>query len=913
MTETNNCENCGGLIGALETHHVWEQHVVCQTCWSRLSATPAAATSLPHQDPLANKHIKRHVGAIIAIAAFVFLALAGIAIALIIVYGHSSSMLAKQLSLAPKPALKAHPAVALVLPVKQPAAPRRAGVAANLKPPVPHSGTPPTALKAVAAPLASTQPATSTFTLPRPLSLTAANPTVDTSRAMSRKVVTAISRGVDFLLSREKGKNYWNGGLDWAGASERGGETALVLEALIDVDQSLHPPQLYSFSPRMKQALNYLASLKAKATYAASFQAQALTLLPNVGRKKYMTALQRDRRYLFRGMIPGGDFSYTWRRQQGFTWDNSNTQYGVLGLWACAHAGLNVLSTQWRLLASHWRNTQHIDGSWGYTNDHMHPQSFTPAGVASLFIADEFINATDLNIHPHPDNNIVRGLRWINTHFDPATVNQYVMYGYERVGLAGGMKYFAGHNWYRDFVRTLLNMQNPYGSWPANFTTPQDGNRVIGTAYSLLILDRGLNPVFMNKLQYSPHFYGQWNARQRDAANITSYLSHEMETPLNWQVVTTTSPVSQWLDSPILLITGHKDPHFSAAVLNKLKQYIDAGGMVLCSCDANSKRFRRAMIKAGQACVSDTFTFHPVAATSPLMTMQPWFHIKAPLLALSNGVRYLWIVSPSDMAGVWQSRLHNHKQYWELPLNFYLYATGKGYLANRLESLTVPPPNEAPVRKLTIGLLTFQGNWNPEPGAWPRLVAMLAAYDRTDATLQSVAISKLNMTSANKVPLIHLTGVGAISFSSADITALRAYLNAGGMLFADSAGGKTAFTASCSLLIQSLYPGSTLRAVPAKSTLFTGMMPGGINATKVKYRTFGTNIGHPRTSPQLFGIRRNHRWVVVFSSKDITSGLLGTNTWAIRGYAPESAQALACNVVMYSVAHRPNAPPDISK
>ena len=62
MTETNNCENCGGLIGALETHHVWEQHVVCQTCWSRLSATPAAATSLPHQDPLANKHIKRHVG-----------------------------------------------------------------------------------------------------------------------------------------------------------------------------------------------------------------------------------------------------------------------------------------------------------------------------------------------------------------------------------------------------------------------------------------------------------------------------------------------------------------------------------------------------------------------------------------------------------------------------------------------------------------------------------------------------------------------------------------------------------------------------------------------------------------------------------------------------------------------------------
>ena len=81
-------------------------------------------------------------------------------------------------------------------------------------------------------------------------------------------------------------------------------------------------------------------------------------------------------------------------------------------------------------------------------------------------------------------------------------------------------------------------------------------------------------------------------------------------------------------------------------------------------------------------------------------------------------------------------------------------------------------------------------------------------------------------------------------------------------------------------------------------------MPGGINAGKVTYRTYGTNVGHPRTSPQLFGIRRDHRWLVIFSSKDITSGLLGTNTWAIRGYAPDSAQSLACNILMYAVAQQ---------
>ena len=905
MTETTNCENCGRVIGAFDSPHVWEQHVVCPTCWARLSATPSA-TPLQTEVPLETTSFLRQSRLVLAVAVVIILIVGGIGAAFILGYSHLSSMPEKTASPMPRPAIKAPHAVALVVPVKQPVAPLPARIAVKAKAstafpktsaPLPKRIIPARAI----APLPAIVP-----TRPRPLSLTAANPSVDINRATARKVLRAITRGVNFLLKQENGKHYWNDGLDWVGTPEHGGETALVLEALIDINQSLHPPQLYSFSPRMHKALNYLAALNTQATYAASFQAQALTLLPNVKRKAYMAALNRDRRYLFRAMIHGGSFSYSWQ-QDGFLWDNSNTQYGVLGIWACAHAGLKVLTTQWRLLALHWRHTQHMDGSWGYTSDHTHPQSFTPAGVASLFISDEFINATDLNIHPHPDVNIVRGLRWLNTHFNPTTINQYVMYGYERVGLASGIKYFGKHNWYRDYVSTLLATQKSNGSWSSNFPAPQQGNHIIGTAYSLLVLDRGLNPVFINKLQYSSHFYGQWNARQRDAANITSYLSHEMETPLNWQVVTTTSPVSQWLDSPILLITGHKNPHFTAPVLSKLRQYIQAGGMVVCSCDGDSKRFRRAMIQAGESCVRNSFKFRPVPATSPLMTMQPWFHIASPLLAISNGVRHLWIISPSDMAGVWQSRLHNHKQYWELPLNFYLYATGKGYLANRLQSLSVPRPDEPAVRKLSVGLLSFHGNWNPEPGAWPRLAAMLAAYDRTDVSLQSIAPAQLNAARAGILPLVHLTGVGGIAFSTADIAALRVYLNAGGMLFADSSGGKTAFTHSCALLIQSLYPGSKLEDIPAHSPLITGTIPGGVNASKVTYRQYGADANHPRTTPQLFGIRLNHRWAVVFSSKDITSGLLGTNTWAIRGYSPRSAQSLACNILMYAIAHRVNA------
>jgi hypothetical protein len=841
----------------------------------------------------------------IAVATLViFLIFAGGAAEFLVYYAGITASRGKKITQVLNPPRPNRLAIHQVNPAPKPA---RLAIPAVMPPAAKtHSATatrPTTVLSPASRPGGATPPLpapAATFALPRPISLLAADPSANADLITSHKVKVAIIQGVHFLLRREDPKRFWDRQSSWAQSNEHGGQTALVMEALIDINESLHLPELYSFSPRMKSALNYLAALQTKATYATSFQAQALALLPNVGRKKYMAALNRDRRYLFRAMIPAGDFTYTWRRYRGFSWDNSNTQYGVLGLWACAHAGLEVLTSQWRLLASHWRNTQHIDGSWGYTQDHRNPQSFTPAGVASLFICDEFTNAADLNIHPHPDPNIVRGLHWLDANFDPTEKNQYVMYGYERVGLAGGIKYFGTQNWYRDFVRTLLATQHANGSWRAHFIAPRNGGRIIGTAYSLLTLDRGLNPVFINKLQYSPHFYGQWNARPRDAANITSYLSHEMETPLNWQVISATAPVNQWLDSPLLLITGHKNPHFSTTVLKKLRDYVNAGGMVFCSCDGHSRRFERAMIQAGQACVGGKAQFQPVGANSALLTMQPWFHINTPLLALSNGVRYLWIISPEDMAGVWQSRLHTHKQPWEMPLNFYLYATGKGFLANRLHSLTVPPPQQSPRRSIAIGLLKFSGNWNPEPGAWPRLAALLATYDRSGLTLSTVSARDLNGRIAKSMPLIHLTGVGAISFSAADLARLRSYLHAGGMLFADSAGGKTAFTDSCNLLVQSLYPNAKLRHIPITSRIITGRMPGGINASTVRYRRFGGELDNSHKTAQLFGIRRHHRWVIVLSSQDITSGLLGTHTWGVRGYSPTSAQALASNVIMYA-------------
>src|SRR6266446_5885514 len=47
-------------------------------------------------------------------------------------------------------------------------------------------------------------------------------------------------------------------------------------------------------------------------------------------------------------------------------WDNSNSQFAVLGLHSAAHAGVKLPKEVWERVEMHCRETQNADGSWGY-------------------------------------------------------------------------------------------------------------------------------------------------------------------------------------------------------------------------------------------------------------------------------------------------------------------------------------------------------------------------------------------------------------------------------------------------------------------------------------------------------------------------------------------------------------------
>ena len=720
----------------------------------------------------------------------------------------------------------------------------------------------------------------------------------------SKKVVEAIRKGVHYLLSRNQPGTHWeqgvvNGGLNGKMIPQYLGETALVTEALLTVQQSLHQPDLNIFKEPMKSAIRFLVDHRNSTTYGASFQAAVMGLLPKKAR--YRKVLDWDANYLLRSLNRDGSYGYMiyptlvrGQRNDAVGGDNSNTQYGILGMWTAADYGLSVPEKYWKVAANYWRRTQRPNGTWWYEPNRLEPLQMTPAGVASLLICDEYLARRNAD-RRFRDPSVELGLEWINTHFQSQLSELYTMYCYERVGLASGLQRFGGHNWYEDFARTLLQKQQVNGSWVTTFWPNQ--HYCLGTAYALLILDRGLNPVLCNKLQYSKPYFGDWNARQRDVANMVEWISKETEASLNWQVANINAPVSDWLNSPILYISGYKDPKFTQQQIRKLRRYVNAGGLVLCSCNNNSLAFQRAMIKYGREVVNKKYEFQRLTNKNVLFNMQPWFHVVMNVLALSNGSRYLWLVCPSDLGAVWQRQALSQTSFWEFPLNLYLYATGKGSLADRLHSTAVPVADKPPQRTIKIGQLKYPGNWNPEPGAWPRLARLLATDAGTGAKLSTVDIAAAGVAD---MPILHLTGTNGLNLSDKDVAALRQYVQKGGLLFADGTGGNAEFANAFTKLMMKAFPNQPLQKIPADAPFITGKVPGGVDASKVSYRKFYLTIKGRKSKPELLGIKIGKRWGVIFSQTDITSGLLGTNTWGILGYSPKSSVALARNIVEYA-------------
>jgi hypothetical protein len=832
--------------------------------------------------------------------------------------------------------------------------------------------------------------------------------------ATPQQVDKAIRKGVEWLYAQQNDKMNWetatSPGPDARKlqskpeAGQWGGTSALATYALLDAGEDHR-------EPRVRDALDWLNKAPMIGTYAVALRAQCWQYLPQSPAVK--TAAQRDCGMLLSGMKSKGDargmWSYLVSDGNSPRYDHSTSQIALLGVWAANQAGREVPAAFWKESESAWRSHQSEDGGWAYIHKGKDEQgkskmTMTLAGVATLFLAQDFVHVNDGifckgNVL---DADLVAGTKWIRDHVKDGVGGGYMLYAMERVGLASGYKYFGDYDWYARGADQLVRGQKADGSW-GNGSLPE-------TAFAIIFLSRGRSPVILNKFEYelegvaptpaavtkgnapkpadkpteadasakpnpsaTPTYAANWAQRPRDVALFTRWMGGVTERKFNWQIVSSRNGVDDFHDAPVLFMAGNQKLTLPKETIDKLRQYVEEGGLLFGHADCGSKEFTDSFVALGRQ-LFPAYEFRELPADHPIYTRQQFLrkNWKNPpsVLGLSNGTRELMITLPgADLARNWQQGTYDGKEETFQVMNgIVLYAVDRQNLKFRGGTHAVRVAASAPAadRTIRVARLEYPGNWNPEPAGWRRLSAILRNQKRGQLAIEPVKLGEGKLDAATH-PVAHLTGTAETTLTKEQIGELRRYVIKGGVILCDAAGGSGDFASSAEAALGEIVTGSKFVPIPStdpvlrlpagttaaeapmiastksapsdaaarpttsparSGSLFGDMTPTTQPASTqaatrpagstlagdfpVEYRSFARARG--RTDAlRLKGIPFRGKWAVIYSAEDLSTGLVGQQVDGILGYAPVTATEIVRRIVLNVVPPPPAAPKPTAK
>jgi len=357
---------------------------------------------------------------------------------------------------------------------------------------------------------------------------------------------------------------------------------------------------------------------------------------------------------------PGGDNTLPPQLEFDFPWDNSNSQYGVFGVWAGAQVGIEVPDAYWEAVEKHWLASELANGQWSYRkNDPQATFSMTCGGVASLLVSRDYLDPAMLKgqIGREPySKGLAAGFAWLdrgrNGVDTPNAATHYMgydLFGIERVGMASGYKYFGSHDWFGELSDIVVHAQFPNGAWGHE---DHGVDAIIDTAYSLLFLSRGHRPILMTKLKFEKY----WDNRPQDVANLAKFATRQLERQINWQVVGIEHTWDEWFDSPVVYIASHQAPKVSDRDFNELQKFVMAGGLIFTHADGSSANFDQWVVNDLATKIAPGRRMTPIPDSDSIYSIFYKTPVHRRLMGVSNGARWLLIHSPNDVALSWQMR-----------------------------------------------------------------------------------------------------------------------------------------------------------------------------------------------------------------------------------------------------------------
>ena len=729
----------------------------------------------------------------------------------------------------------------------------------------------------------------------------------------------AIKKGVEFLYSQQKDNGTWEvddappppgpvktpGTLENHGTSDYnqyGGRTAVAVYALLEAGES-------PTDPRLKKAIDHLRTTSVVSVYPLSLRCQVWGDLPPTDENKQ--ALRRDAGLILAQKKMTKDKFLVWDYAQmatpRFNYSLNNVQQAAWGLATAAELNYEVPAEVWKQIDKTFDAAQLPDGGFTAIIPGKNPPKSGPSvystatGVSALYLAQDFSRA---DAYAAPKGNVAnpqidKGIDWIakrladNTEETGGNASAHRRwYGIGIVALASGQRKLNDQDWYDLGSTDILKRQSRAGYWGSR--NENIDFRTIDTSWALLFLQRGRVPVVFNKLNYASASVDPnkalWNQRPRDAANLTKWIGRQTERDLRWQTVTLEDSVDALLESPVLYVAGGDALNLKDDAKAKLKTYAEQGGLIFAHADAANAAFAKSVEKLGLELFPgsewrDVPDSHPIFATQAYKRSA--FKGKTPLRALGNGVRELIVLAATgDPAKTWQLKSGRiNADAWQLPADVLSYSVDKSHFFPRGTGWRVADSPLTGHHTFTVGRLKYAGTWDAEPAAWVEFAKYAKARDWAIKTTTFDAGAAIK-----DVDAVYVSGTRAFTFDEATRTAIKTYLDAGGRIFFEAAGGNDAFAASARAELTRWYGADAIKPLPADHALF-GEKP------KVSYRLYRPGGLEAPSGPQLFAVETGGRVVALLSGQDFSAGLVGVQTDGIIGYTPESARALLLRVL----------------
>lgn len=683
------------------------------------------------------------------------------------------------------------------------------------------------------------------------------------------------------------------------------GRQALTNWAMLSAGHSFQDPRLFRRIYR---------SLESDEPFVYS-RAMRLQMLARLSPQRWWPWIRRDAAWMGAAVTEKGGFGAYHAGQRLKGWgDHANGQYGVLGLWAAQQAEQDVPLAIWKAIDAHWRQTQQQTpglrpAGWAlgmFNVDDVEAGSrqanlgevnapMTAGGVSALTLTERYLGADADTTRVERSRELTKGIAWLDQNFtlqnfgsiQSAVDPYFYLWTIQRVGQATGIRRFNGIDWFREGTATLLNRQNrDDGLWNASNQSTQ-----VSTGFAMLFLSEAMRPIAIAKVQYD----GNWNNRPNDLWNFVDYASSTYEVESTWQIFELDQPIDQLMESPILYMSGDAGFDLSDKHIDRLREYIDAGGLLLI----NPDKADAAMAKSVNQLVEKLYPdreLETLEANHPLYGLHSEVRASVQMRAVTNGVRPLVITFVRDIGQGLQSNDVGRSESFVALSNLYLYTVGMNPRRQRLVSNYLPKTTGGtPPSEIEVARIKHSGDFDPEPGALTQLDRLLTKEHNVKMNLRAVEPGQLGDA---KVAFLTTTGDGTLT--DAQAKAIRDWIDDGGTLWMDAAGGSQQAVDALAAMLAKIDPQARPTPLASDDPIIDGreLKHLGYDNRRVKYRLYALRNTGVTTSPRLTAIYRDERPAIIYSPDDLTAGLAGLDHWGIFGYDTNSARRLAANGVL---------------